>query len=468
MSKSRLLGILLFIVIAIVIGWAEPLSGLTPQGHYIIAVTLVCLSLWIFKTGPLPFLAGGAILLAGGLIFKLPLGVVTGGFTSSAVWTLIPALFFGFALMVTGLGKRIAFFVLQLFKPSYLTICISWFIIGLVLSALTPSITVRLAIVMPIAISLVEACKISDRSTGSALICLVAWGTALLPGTGWQTGSLWGIFMNGFYPAEIKPLVTPGVWFEYMMVPWFIITILFLAFVYFFMKPKEPLNLSQEAFKEQYRALGKITRQEIICAIILICALILFSTEKWTGIKTVEAALLAFAALILFGIIKAPDISTGVNWDIICFFAVVMSLTAMFIKAGISDWLKPIIEPHILAVAGSPLLLLLVITVVFWAIRFIDVPWGFTTIALLSPVFIPLYQKFNIHPALVSVAVIAAGNSFFLAYHQPFIMIGDTMTKSRGWSGAQVSAAGAFYAIAVIIGILVSYFYWNAMGLLPT
>jgi di/tricarboxylate transporter len=63
-------------------------------------------------------MASGAILLAGGLLYKLPLDVVTTGYTSSAVWVLVPALFFGFALMKTGLGKRIAYFVLKTFASS--------------------------------------------------------------------------------------------------------------------------------------------------------------------------------------------------------------------------------------------------------------------------------------------------------------------------------------------------------------
>jgi hypothetical protein len=86
-------------------------------------------------------------------------------------------------------------------------------------------------------------------------------------------------------------------------------------------------------------------------------------------------------------------------------------------------------------------------------------PRGFTTIALLAPVFIPLYQKFGLHPVLVSVSVIAAGNSFFLGCHQPFVVMGDTLTKSKGWSGSHVAMAGMLYAVAVIVGILVSPIY---------
>ena len=296
MSNSKKLGILVFVVCAFVVGLAKPFTGLAPQGHYIISVTLISLALWVFKTDSVPYIAGGALFLAGCLIFKLPLTAITVGYTSSAIWVLIPALFFGFAFLKTGLGKRIAYFVLKTFGPSYLTICVSWFIIGMILSALTPSITVRFSIVMPIAVSFIEACKIPERSRGSALICLTAWAAALLPGIGWQTGSLWGIIMPGFFPPQMRSLATADGWFRYMAVPWFTITLIFLSLLYIFLKPKDALQLKRDVLEEQYKALGKITRQEIICGIILICALILFSTEKWTGINSVETALMVFAA----------------------------------------------------------------------------------------------------------------------------------------------------------------------------
>ncbi len=467
MSNSRKSGILVFFVCAVAIGITKPFFGLSPQGHYIIAVTLISLALWIFKTNSIPYLAGAAIFLSGCLYFKLPLSTVTTGYTSTAIWVLIPALFFGFALLKTGLGKRIAYFVLKTFEPNYLTICISWFIIGLILSALTPSITVRFSIVMPIAMSFIQVCKIPERSRGSALICLVAWATALLPGTGWQSGSLHGIIIPGFYPAQLKSLASADVWFRYMAVPWFLITFIFLSFLYIFFKPKEPLRLKRETLEEQYRTLGNITRQEIVCGIILTCALILFSTEKWTGITSVQTALMTFAALIISGIIKGPDISSGINWDIVNFIAIAMSLTSVFATAGITDWARPLLEPGILSLAVYPLAFLIIITILFWAIRFIDVPWGYTTIALFSPILIPLHERMGLHPVLISVALIAAGNSFFLAYQQPFIIIGDSMTQSKGWNNSHVALGGALYGAAVLIGVFISSFYWRGMGLMP-
>lgn len=467
MKNTKLWGTITFTVIGLIIGLGQPFKGLSPQGHYIFGAVMITLGFWIFKPGNLPYFAGAAFLIGAGLIFGLPLTTVGSGFLSSAVWTLIPALYFGFVLQKTGLGKRIAYFVLKSFNPSYLTIMVSWLIIGLILSALTPSITVRLSIMMPIAIGVVEACKLPDKSRGSALICMLAWATAVLPGTGWLTGSLWGPFMMGFIPPELKYLATFDMWFKVMAVPWFIVTGIFVTLLYLFLRPKKPLNISSETFKKNYEALGKITRQEIITGIVLIGALILFTTEKYHKIPTAATALLIFTALIIFQIIGAADIGTGVNWDVICFFGVAVSLSAIFSKAGIASWMRPFIEPSILSFAALPIMFLLVITIGLWFIRFIDVPWGFSTIALTSSLMIPLYHNFGLHPLFVSVAVIAGGNSFFLAYQQPFVMIGDAMMKGRGWSNGYVSLSGALYAGSVIVAILVSSFYWKAIGVIP-
>ncbi|MFH1033437.1 MAG: SLC13 family permease [Pseudomonadota bacterium] len=467
MSKTRVMGLIVITIAAVLIALVKPLTNLSPQGHHILAVVMVTLGLWIFRDSALAYFAGGAMLLGGSLAFGLPLATVAAGFASSAVWVLIPALFFGFALVKTGLGKRIAFLVLKTFEPSYGSVVLSWCIIGLLLSALTPSITVRIAIVMPIAMNLVEACKLPDRSRGSALINLVAWASALIPGTCWLTGSLWGVFMLGFYPAEIKPLVTFGSWFEYMAVPWAIATVVFVVLLYLVMKPKEPLSIPKDAFEKQYAALGKVSRQEILTAVILLSALFMFATEKFHHISTPAVALFAFLALMLFRIVTFPEISTGVNWDIIYFFGAAISLSSILIKAGITGWMRPLIEPGVLAFADQPMMLLFVIVGGMWLIRFLDVPWGFSTIALTAPLFIPLHQVHHLHPALISVAVIAAGNSFFMSYQQPFITMGEAMTKSRAWTPGHVSAGGAVYAVAVLGGIFLASFYWKAMGLMP-
>jgi anion transporter len=466
-KHNKALGTLVFVVCALVLALVRPFTGLSGEGHYVCSTILIALALWIFRPGRVPYLAGSAVLIAGSVLFGVPLGVVTSGFTSPGVWVLIPALYLGYALAKTGLGKRIAYFVLKSFRPGYFTITLSWLIIGLVLSALTPSITVRLSVVMPIAMNLVEGCGLNYRSRGSALICLAAWGGAVLPGTGWLTGSLWGPFMMGFLPPAMKPLATFEAWFRIMSVPWFIAGILFVGLVYVLLKPKAPLAVARGSFQDAYRALGRISAREVVTAVILAGALTLFATERYHHIPTAACAMLAVAVLVLFGIITAEDIGKGANWDVIIFFGAVVSLSGIFAHSGISAWIRPFVEPGILSFAGTPLTFLIVVTMGLWLIRFVDVPWGFSTIALTSPLFITLFEDYGLHPVLVSVAAIAGGNSFFMAYTQPFVMVSDAITGQRAWNSRHVALAGGLYALSIITAILLSSFYWKAINVLP-
>ncbi|NLI14317.1 hypothetical protein [Pelotomaculum propionicicum] len=76
LSNPKNIGVLIVVLIGLLIGIIKPFTGLPPIGHHILAVVIVTLGLWIFKPNNVPFMAGCAFLVAGGLIFGLKYGVV--------------------------------------------------------------------------------------------------------------------------------------------------------------------------------------------------------------------------------------------------------------------------------------------------------------------------------------------------------------------------------------------------------
>jgi di/tricarboxylate transporter len=184
----------LFVIAGLLVGFLNPWSpALNPLGHKVLMGLIIAVGLWVFKPWDIPFSVTGCLLMMIYLVFGITPDKVFSGFTSSALWVLLPALYFGYVLVKTGLGKRISYLVIKAFNPSFISLILAWVVIGLLLSALTPSITVRVAIVMPLALSCVEVCKLEKGSNGRALILLTAWAMALLPGTGWLTGALWDL-----------------------------------------------------------------------------------------------------------------------------------------------------------------------------------------------------------------------------------------------------------------------------------
>ncbi|OLO27897.1 tricarboxylate transporter [Alkalihalophilus pseudofirmus] len=466
MVNKNIIGAILFAIIGLVTGLVQPFTNLEPLGHYIIGTVIVTMGLWIFKPGGVPFMAGSTVLVAGGLIFGLNYDVVVSGFISSSVWILIPALYFGFALQKTGLGNRIAYLVLKSFKPSWMSMAMSWLIIGVALSALTPSITVRIAIMMPIALGVIKACKLEYRSKGSAFIALICWAMCLFPGTGWLTGSLSGPIILGFLPAELQHMVTFETYFQILALPWMIITLLFVFLVYLFMKPNVPLGISKDTFVNEYKALGPVSRQETITAIILLGTLAMFTTENLHAIPTTAIALLALFLLLVFKVVEPKEIGTGANWDVIVFYGVTISLSTIFMAANIDDWVAPMLYPALLSIAADPLVFLLVATLGFFIIRFIDVPWGFSTIALTVGVLLPLFNQFGFHPLVSSFVYLAGINFFLLSYQQPWMAMAESVIENKGWLAKHIFIAGLCYIVAVIVAIFVTVPYWRMIGVL--
>jgi len=266
---------------------------MAPAGQHVLADAVVMIGMWIIKPVGIPFAISSLFFVAIALINKIPGDKIFVGFTGNALWVLISALFFGYILITTGLGKRLAYLVIsglsRIWQPSYLTLMIAWVIIGVLLSFLTASIAVRVSIVTPIAISFLEACKIEPRSRGAALLLLTAWFCAMLPGSGLLTGALYGPIIQGMFNGEasLHGIIDYASWLEVMLLPITIISVITVMGGYFFFKPKEELQIDSEYFVTQYKALGPLSRKEAIAAVIFAVTFLFYLTASYHHIPDV-------------------------------------------------------------------------------------------------------------------------------------------------------------------------------------
>jgi len=454
------------VLIAVFIMAAKPFSAeLNDRGQIMLGVMLITLSIWIFKPFKLSFSAGGLFLAFSSLVLGLTPAVVFSGFTQSAVWTLIPALFFGYALHKTGLGKRIALGIIKLFKPSYLSLIIAWVLIGVALSVLTPSTTVRVAIALPIAVQCCELCKLEKGSKGNSLILLTAFAMALIPGAGWLNGVLWGPMIQGsINNAFNTQVVTFDSWSGVMFLPMVVVTVLLVAGSLVVLGPKEKLSREAiDSLKETHA--GKMTRQEAITAVILVVVFGMFLTNRFHHIPDAAVCLAATFLFFLLGILEAKDFNIGVSWDLIVFIAMALSLNAIFIETGISRWLAGIIVPALAPIAGSPWLFMYGIIIIMFLWRFVDVAAFIPTIAILSPILPSIQAAYHISPLLWPAIFIMAGNAFFLAYQNIWAVMGQSIAGDRTWTSKHLGTYGVLYFAACLLTLLAAIPMWINAGL---
>jgi anion transporter len=467
--KARLSGIAFFAAIGLYMGFVKPFApGLSAAGHAALMAVLITVGIWSFGAEWLPLSIGGMVMLLILTAAGLKPSLIFNGFTSRAIWILIPALFFGFALNSTGLGKRLAYWVIGLFRPSYLSLTASWILIGLLLSVLTPSITVRIAIVMPIAVASVEICRQQYQSKGAALILFSAWSMVLIPGSAWLTGSLWGPLMIGFFdPIQgLGGAINFDDWLRAMLLPSVVLSLLFIAVLYWIMRPAEPLKINREIFRHEYEALGPFSFKEKATLGILMGTFLLLVTGRMHGIPDVAICLGALVLLALFGVIRTGDIGTAINWDFVLFMGTIMGLGMLLQETGVAAFLGRSFSPVIRILAGNDSLLLFVLLVFFFIWRFVDIAQLYLTIAFVVPFLPMLAADFGIHPLVFGFLFIIAGNCFFLAYQQPFAIIGESIAGKASWTKAQLMLAGFIFFAVCLVTLALSIPYWRAIGML--
>ena len=470
-SKVSVVGTLSTGAVGIFIGVFLPWQGeLSVMGHLALMILLITVGLWVFKPFGLPFSLSSMFMMAAFIVIGIPMSQVFSGFTSGAIWTLIPALLFGHVILKTGLGKRIALILLKQFNPSYKNLILIFSIIGIILSVLTPSITVRVSILLPIALSCIDVCDIKGNSKEGALILLSSLIVAIIPGTGWLTGSLYGPVTLGMYESvpELKGVITFNSWAMVNLLPALLLTVLVVAGGYFIFKPKSRLNLSKETFKDKYKALGGTSLEEKRAVVILVLSFLLFLTGGF-GLHQLPGPAIMLGAVFLLaltGVIKQADVSVGVNWDIVVFMGAAMGLIGIFAEIGVANWMAGILIPVLTPISGSPWLFVYGVVLVLFVWRFFDIATLVPTKAILIPALPLISQELGINPLIWVPIFVMVGNSFFLSYTNGFVLVGQSIVGERGWTNQQVNRFGLVYGVACLVAIALSIPYWIMMGIL--
>ena len=470
-STVSIIGTLSVVLLGVLIGTFQPwVADLSPQGHQILMIVLITVGFWIFKPFGVSFSFTAFFMMTALLAIGVPMGYVFSGFATGTIWTLIPALLFGHVIIKTGLGRRIALILLKQFDPSYRNLIVIFSLVGIILSILTPSITVRISVLLPVALSCIEVCEIKGDSKEGALILLTSLIVALVPGTGWLTGSLYGPVISGMFESvpELQGILTFNAWAMVNLLPALLITILVIVGGYIVFRPKGKVNLSRELFVEKYEEIGKATNHEKKTTIVLVICFILFLTGGFGLHPFPVPAIVMGGAFVLAitGVVKPADLGVGVNWDTVILIGSSIGLIMVFGEMGIADWIGGMLIPLIAPISDSPWLLIYTITILFFLWKFIDIATLVLTKAVLIPTLPLISQELGINPLIWVPMFLMAGNSFFLIYTNPFVLLGKAVVGDKGWNSKQLNTFGLIYGVACLIVIAICIPYWIAVGVL--
>jgi di/tricarboxylate transporter len=362
----------------------------------------------------------------------------------------------------TGLAQRISYYILSLFPATYTGILSAFFLIGVVLALGIPSMTVRTAIMVPIAWAVVQSLGIKPGSKGSALIILTTVEMAVVPGVGLLLSSLNGPVIQSVFMAKNLPL-SYGEYALVMALPTVIMCVLLIIANQIVLKPDAPLNVSSGFATKELHALGSMKQSEVITAIVVAASIAMWATDRFHHLPSFVVGMIGLAIFGLAGIIKDSDMGTGVSWTLLLFIGGVFSLATVIQTVKITDWLGGYFIPVAVQMSSNTFLLIAVMSVAVIVLRFVD-PTGFIVIPVLFLPLVDVLMKAGISPLVVVAPTTAASAPFFLSYQNFWIAMSEGLTGGKAYDGKQRFIAATAYAVVVLAVLILSVVYWKMIG----
>jgi len=249
-----------------------------------------------------------------------------------------------------------------------------------------------------------------------------------------------------------------------LFLPMMIITVLVAVGGLLVFKPKERISKEvADSIKKQ--PLPKMNRHEITSAIILGGVFVMFATSNFHGLPDVAVCLAAVFAFFLLGVLDSKDFSAGINWDLVIFIGMAISLGAIFTDTGISGWLAGIVVPALAPVAGNPWLFMFSVMIFMFFWRFFDVAIFIPTMAIIIPIIPDIYEAYNISPLVWLSFFVIAHHTFFMAYQNIWAMMSKSMVGEESWSNKHLATYGCVYFVASMIAVAVAVPVWINAGL---
>lgn len=428
-------------------------EGLTPVAQR--AFALVVAGILTFSLQPIDITISVPLFV----LLAVPAGILTMGEAMSSFMG--PAFIFVFAMVClaisfekSGLTRRIALFIVSKSGGSPKRLLFLFIATAALCSTVLADIPV-LVMLFPICLEIIKKNDCNVRGSNFAQSLLLGIGSGcFLGGMATPAGS-------AANPTSIQILQqATGIHISFMEwaaigmpIVLVLIPCLWLSFILFL--PSEIPHLKgMEHFKEDMKALGKLSRKEKLFLIIFGITIALWFTDRIHGVSTQVISMVSVAILSLPGIevFNWRRDSSDVNWDPIMLVGGATAFGAMLTKTGVISWFA---HEYLMAFSSLPLVVLFACICLVMIFSQFPIPAGAGAVATLAPAFLAVAEMGNFNPAGVILVVALAEAAPILSpaiCFYPIINSTGLIKITSAWK------TGAMVVVVEIILILIAMF----------
>ncbi|MGE4560276.1 MAG: SLC13 family permease [Desulfobulbus sp.] len=343
-----LLGLGLFALIYYCPAWPDAIDPkgehfiLTKQAKGALAVFAVAATWWIFEVVPI----GVTSLLIGTLqalfLIRKPAAAFK-DFMDPSVLFIFGSVVIGMVFTKTGLTRRIAYKMLSIIGEKTSMIILGCFIMTVALTHVMAHTAVA-ATMFPLLMAIYSMYTTETKPTNFGKCLFI--GMAYVAGAGsiiTLLGAARGAVALAFYKDMMHVDISFGTLTYYMFpVGWLMVFLLWGFFMIFCKPEKDRIPGLKEKATRMYKELGRITRNELLAASIILGAVTLIAMKSFVpALKGLDKTGILLCSTILFfvcNILKLDDLE-DIPWNIILLFAGAMSIGFCLWETGAAKWL---------------------------------------------------------------------------------------------------------------------------------
>jgi len=395
--------------------------------------------------------------------------VVLSGFASTTAWLVFSAFMIGTAFIKTGLGRRIAYWLLGKVGGTTRALGYVAALSDLALSPATPSNTARTGgIIYPIIRSIAESLGSTPGETGrkvGSYLTVLCYSLSLTTGYVFLTAIAPNFLMVNFGQNILKVDITWALWFKAAAVPG-LLCLFVIPLIVYWVYPPELKTFDNKAIAEKGMVdLGPVTRGEKLLALFFVLAIIAWATGSWTKINSTSVAIGLVSACLLFGVVKWDDLLDNRGaWSTFVWYAAIIGIADGLAKAKFFVWLAKVLGDA-LPIAGHSVLLVMIALLVFNIV----LHYAFASLAVFCAAMLPviftlaLVAGAPIYPTFFLMAFATDYGASVTHYGGALgpVLFGTGYVDQKTWWKVGAITTGTSMVIHVVVGLP----YWKLIGL---
>jgi anion transporter len=440
-----------------------PDIGLEPEATKQLALLCLTLIYWVFWVLPD---YGVALIFALGLILA-GLGspeVVLGGFASTTWFMTLGVLGLGAAITGSGLFYRLSLQVVRFFPLIYYWQIVALGFMGIVVMALIPQQSARTAIISQMLVNLSESLGYKNPSKASTGLFVAGFLGLGQLGFLFLTGSTTSLIAWGLLPSDVRAQFSWGYWFLAALPPTLIVVVAVLLGTIFLYRPESQPQVSYKMVQNQLDILGPLSRKEWITLGVLCFTVGGWLTVSYHGIDGAWISLIALCVLINTGVLAWGMLKKGIDWELLIYMGVTLSIPTILTRAKIDEWLVGFISPLILPFLDSPALSFVIIALITYAVKLVFT--SFLTVVTLTVALLPLSIDMGISPWIMAMIILVASEVWFFPFQVDWHTLAYSTTEGKGFSYPLMCRLNPLYALAYILALIAAIPYWRYLGLM--